>query len=45
MIADWMTDTQSSGFDLKEELDAWRTVPYPSASMYYPYEGYGFPNG
>lgn len=38
---------QAAGFDLKENLDMWRNLPY---SMYYPYDnsgltGYPFANG
>lgn len=40
---------QANGFDLKDNLEAWRSLPY-AASMYYPYDsaalaGYPFPNG
>lgn len=39
----------ANGFDLKDNLEAWRSLPY-AASMYYPYDsaalaGYPFPNG
>ncbi|XP_023227847.1 iroquois-class homeodomain protein IRX-6-like [Centruroides sculpturatus] len=39
----------ANGFDLKDNLEAWRSLPY-AASVYYPYEsaalaGYPFPNG
>ncbi|RWS17874.1 homeobox protein caupolican-like protein [Dinothrombium tinctorium] len=40
-----------NGFDLKENLEAWRNLPYAAAaSMYYPYDGaalsaYPFANG
>lgn len=43
----------TQGFDLKEQLEAWRSLPYAAAaaSMYYPYDGhaaamagYPFPN-
>ncbi|XP_054706270.1 iroquois-class homeodomain protein IRX-6-like [Uloborus diversus] len=39
----------ANGFDLKDNLEAWRSLPY-TASMYYPYDsaalaGYPFPNG
>lgn len=39
----------ANGFDLKENLEAWRNLPY-AASMYYPYDsaaiaGYPFANG
>jgi hypothetical protein len=42
---------QANGFDLKENLEAWRNLPYAAAaSMYYPYDGgalagYPFANG
>ncbi|CAG2168252.1 unnamed protein product, partial [Oppiella nova] len=41
----------ANGFDLKENLEAWRNLPYAAAaSMYYPYDGgalagYPFANG
>ncbi|KAH8019662.1 hypothetical protein HPB51_020473 [Rhipicephalus microplus] len=40
---------EANGFDLKENLEAWRNLPY-AASMYYPYDsaaiaGYPFANG
>ncbi|GBM55625.1 Iroquois-class homeodomain protein IRX-4 [Araneus ventricosus] len=40
---------EANGFDLKDNLEAWRSLPY-AASMYYPYDsaalaGYPFPNG
>ncbi|XP_064466912.1 homeobox protein araucan-like isoform X1 [Ornithodoros turicata] len=39
----------ANGFDIKENLEAWRNLPY-AASMYYPYDsaaiaGYPFANG
>lgn len=39
-----------NGFDLKENLETWRNLPYAAASMYYPYDGaalagYPFGNG
>lgn len=39
---------QVGGFDFKDKLEAWGSLPY-AASLYYPYEGpmtgYPFPHG